>query len=632
MSRDPEQHSSAGSAERADPRVAYLDQALWSQLQNPLDFDAFGAAWLALLCQNIHGVRAGLLVLSDGADRRMRPVSVWPGNWTPSPPVMAAAEAALVEKAPIARAAQLDDDEGYNAPEFCQVAHPVIIDGVPAGVAALEIKIRPKREISLVLREIQWGSAWIEAAIRGKKDSVAHESLGRLRHALDLFAAMLDTRGVAEAANALATEFAAVLECDRVSIGIQRRQSIEVLAMSHSAYFDKRMQLVHSLLRIMEEAADQRAVISYPQDKHGLQTVREHEKFSEANSNECILTAPFRIDEWRNGVIVFERPAERPFSDEDIDLVAAVSALAGPVIEDRLDLDRPILVKLRDWGVGEVRKLTGPEHVGRKVFATVVLFLLAFFTFAFGTFHVTADVRMEGSVRRTIVAPIEGFVDDSSVRPGDQVAAGDILATLDTGDLRIERVQWLSEKRKASLEYARAMSSGERASLGVLSAQIAQADAQLELLDLQIERSTLKAPFDGVVVAGDLTQSIGASVSRGEVLFEIAPLNAYRVVAQVDERDIGFVKAGQKCRLILASTPGKRIPCEVNEITPVSTTEDGQNYFRVEAQIPDGVAVAGLRPGMEGVAKIDAGSRRLIWIWTREAVNWLRLAAWRWLP
>ena len=54
------------------------------------------------------------------------------------------------------------------------------------------------------------------------------------------------------------------------------------------------------------------------------------------------------------------------------------------------------------------------------------------------------------------------------------------------------------------------------------------------------------------------------------------------------------------------------------------------NFFRVDAEL-DRVP-ARLRPGMEGVGKVLVGERRLIWIWTHEAVNWMRLALWRWLP
>jgi hypothetical protein len=62
----------------------------------------------------------------------------------------------------------------------------------------------------------------------------------------------------------------------------------------------------------------------------------------------------------------------------------------------------------------------------------------------------------------------------------------------------------------------------------------------------------------------------------------------------------------------------------------VSTTEDGRNFFRVEAQVDD--PSPRLRLGMEGVGKVEVGERRLIWIWTHSLVDWARLAVWNWLP
>ena len=76
--------------------------------------------------------------------------------------------------------------------------------------------------------------------------------------------------------------------------------------------------------------------------------------------------------------------------------------------------------------------------------------------------------------------------------------------------------------------------------------------------------------------------------------------------------------------------PGKPLPLVVERVTPVATADDGRNFFRVEARL-EGPTPA-LRPGMEGVAKIEVGERRLIWIWTHSLVDWLRLWIWTWLP
>ena len=133
-----------------------------------------------------------------------------------------------------------------------------------------------------------------------------------------------------------------------------------------------------------------------------------------------------------------------------------------------------------------------------------------------------------------------------------------------------------------------------------------------------------------LTVSGDLGQSLGAPVGRGDVLFEVAPLEAFRVVLEVDESDVRDIREGQRGSLILTSAPQQALPFEVRTVTPISTSEEGRNFFRVESELlePPG----DLRPGMEGVGKVTIGSRRLVWIWTHDLLDRLRLLFWSWLP
>ena len=76
--------------------------------------------------------------------------------------------------------------------------------------------------------------------------------------------------------------------------------------------------------------------------------------------------------------------------------------------------------------------------------------------------------------------------------------------------------------------------------------------------------------------------------------------------------------------------PGERFDFTVSKITPVNEAKDGRNYFRVEAQLQSDTGR--LRPGMEGVGKISIEERKIVWIWTRSLVDWVRLTLWSWAP
>jgi multidrug resistance efflux pump len=278
------------------------------------------------------------------------------------------------------------------------------------------------------------------------------------------------------------------------------------------------------------------------------------------------------------------------------------------------------------WG----RALVGPRHTGLKLFSALVTIAILGMTFIHVDYRVAAKTVVEGAVQRAAVAPFEGYVAESLVRAGDTVVKGQLIVRLDERDLLVERAKWDAEREQHLRKYRQALANYDRASMSVIGAQVNQAEAQLNLVDEKLTRAIIVAPFDGVVVSGDLSQLLGSPVEQGKVLFEIAPLDAYRVILKVDERDITYVALAQRGELRLSGLPSSYLPFTVKQITSVSTAEEGRNYFRVEAHVES--TGGRLRPGMEGVGKIITTEHSLIWIWTHNLTDWLRLTLWSWLP
>jgi RND family efflux transporter MFP subunit len=293
--------------------------------------------------------------------------------------------------------------------------------------------------------------------------------------------------------------------------------------------------------------------------------------------------------------------------------------------------DRWLIQKAGDSLRRYAQKLTGPRHTILKLISFGLLATLIFFSVVNGDFRVTADARLEGVVQRALAAPLAGYIAEANVRAGDIVAAGDVLFTLDDRDLWLERLKWDSQKLQYRREYSEAVALHERAQASVLAAQVEQAEAQIALIEEQLQRVQVRAPFAGIVVSGDLSQSLGIPVERGDVMFELAPLDAYRVILQVDERDIGEIAVGQQGQLALTGLPGEKLPIVIERVTPVATAEEGQNFFRVEAALVQETSPL-LRPGMEGVGKVEIDRRKLIWIWTYKIVFWIRMFFWSWWP
>jgi hypothetical protein len=78
--------------------------------------------------------------------------------------------------------------------------------------------------------------------------------------------------------------------------------------------------------------------------------------------------------------------------------------------------------------------------------------------------------------------------------------------------------------------------------------------------------------------------------------------------------------------LASASHPGDFVGFEVDRIEPEAEVVDGQNVFRVRIQLDR--VTDWLRPGVEGEAKVHVAKRSYAYLWTRDAVNWVRMKLW----
>lgn len=452
-----------------------------------------------------------------------------------------------------------------------------------------------------------------------------------LQTVIELVAASIRYPQFRAAAGAVTTELATRLRCDRVSLGFVGRQGVHVEAISRSATVDRRTSLAGAIEAAMTEALDQDATLVFPTAPDGrVRVTRAHAELARHYHAGSVCTVPISRDGRLVAALTLEHPAADKFDRSTVALCEAVVALVGPILADKRHQDLWIGVRLAAVARTYLEKLLGPRHPGLKLASVSALLLMLLLGLASGEHRVSAPATLEGSVQRVVVAAIDGFVASAPARPGDLVEEGQLLAQLDDKDLNFEVLKWTGEKNKLLQEYRAAMAEIDSAKVTVLRARLERADAELALAEGNLSRTRLLAPIRGVVVRGDLSQSLGAPVERGQTLFQVAPLNSYRVMLAVDERDVGRIRAGQVGRLALTGSPGDYLPFTVVRITPVSTAADGRNSFAVEAQLDRTPAL--IRPGMQGVAKIDIGQRRLIWIWSHKLIDWFRLWTWSWLP
>jgi multidrug efflux pump subunit AcrA (membrane-fusion protein) len=553
---------------------------------------------------------------------------VWPDPSRDLQYLSPTAERTLKERRGIVTAS-----DGSSAPTRDQSAYlgyPIEVSGVLRGAVVLDIAPGSEFAVQRAVRLLHWGSAWLLDYFRQQALEQREAQLQRTALAMDLVATAVQESRLTASALAVANELAARLNCDRVSIGFNESGSLEVRAISHTATFDPKMSLVRLIGEAMDEVLDLESVLVYPTSDDDELGAMAHAELAREFKNVAVCSVPLLVDGRTTGVLTFERSSGAVFDAETVELGKTVGELLGPILRLKRDNERSAWRRARDTIREGLQALFGPDHPGLKFVALLAVGILLFFSLATGTYRVSAKTVIEGAVQRSAVAPFDGHIAESLVRAGDVVIQGQILCRLDDRDLKLEQARLRSEREQLVRKHRQALAVQDRAAMVVLAAQINQVEAQIALVDDKLARAALVAPFDGVVVSGDLNQLLGAPVEQGKILFQIASLDAYRVILEVDERDIAFVAIGQMGELVVSGIPNQRMDFSVQQITPVSTTQDGRNYFRVEAHLAS--PADRLRPGMEGVGKISTRELKLIWIWTHSLLDWLRIWAWNRLP
>lgn len=626
---ESEIHDAGVATQAADLALRQGREQAWKQFADARSAEDFCGSWLSIQCQIIGGVADGVVVLQKPGSKALAPVAFYPDVKRDRSHLAEITERALKEGRGVVNSGSATDAADSALPH-CQLAYPVRIDGQLRGVVGMDLEYRSEAKLRSAMRDLQWGSGWLEVLLRRRADPEEAAHL-RLKLALDLMSSLIEQKGLKDGASALATELAAKLGCDRVTIGLLKGERVKVCAVSHSGQFDRKANLLRAVEDAMHEAIDQRNTVVYPMDRPNQKIVAlSHANLVRESEAGSALTLPLESAGEVVGALTLERAPGFQFDALSMEICEAVAAVAGPIIELKRANERGLLAhfghSIRDlWG-----RLVGPGHPVAKLVALGTIALALFLNFATGEYRISADASVQGEVQRVISAPFNGYIKEAYYRAGDTVKAGDMIARLDDRDLRLERIRLLGQRGQYVKQHREALANHDRTQAEMVSAQLEQVGAQLDQLEEQFVRIALVAPFDGSIVSGDLSQSLGSPVERGQVLFEIAPLEGYRVILQVDERDLANVAVGQTGELIVTSMPDSRFAFTVTKITAINVAEDGRNVFRIEARLDDNAAR--VRPGMEGVGKIHVEERKLVWIWTHALTDWARLWVWTWLP
>jgi HlyD family secretion protein len=250
---------------------------------------------------------------------------------------------------------------------------------------------------------------------------------------------------------------------------------------------------------------------------------------------------------------------------------------------------------------------------------------------------VTATGTLQPTNQVDVGSELSGTVKAVEVDYNDRVKTGQVLARLDTAKLESQVVQSesalstakskvseaqasLQETRREFLRnkdlFARHAASDKdlvaadaaykkaQATLASANSQVAQAKATLAVDRTNLAKAVIRSPIEGMVLARKVEpgQTVAASF-QAPVLFTLAEdLTKMELHVDVDEADVGQVKAGQDATFTVDAYPDRRFPSKIAEVRYAPKTVSGVVTYETLLTVDNGNLL--LRPGMTGTADI----------------------------
>ena len=162
---------------------------------------------------------------------------------------------------------------------------------------------------------------------------------------------------------------------------------------------------------------------------------------------------------------------------------------------------------------------------------------------------------------------------------------------------------------RSDVDQARAARDQARAQVASAQAQIRQQSASTETTRVNLGRTVIRSPVDGVVITRSIEpgQTVAASLQAPELFTIAEDLSKMKIELAVDEADIGQVREGQQVTFTADAFPDRRFRGVVDQVRLAATTTSNVVTYPVVVTVDN--ADGTLLPGLTVNAEIEVSKR-----------------------
>ncbi len=420
---------------------------------------------------------------------------------------------------------------------------------------------------------------------------------------------------------------ATVVPYERAAIALEQRGRSQLKAVSGSA----QVNADDPQYRALNELLQWGSLVHEPLlvTQHGTEISSDREEtrakfeayFTETGMRAFHLV-PLLDEEGRVGSLSFESSDPDFLSEAHLEMIKVLASQATVALRNAslykevpfIGVLEPLLQKKQKFlALEKRRRITLVAGI-----VAVLIFLVAF----------PLPLRIDGTA---VVAPahaahvgteVEGVIRVVNVREGQAVKKGTVLASLEDWEFQSALAGAKAKYQTAVSQMDRALANNDGAEAGIQRAQADYWQSEVARNEQRLNETLLRSPLDGVVATPQIENMVGRKLKFGDTFADIVDNSQALVDVQIDESDVGLLRAGEPASVKLDSFPTRTFHGDVVIVSPQAQLqgEDRVFYARVSVPNPDG----SLRAGMQGRSKISTG-------WQPAGlVMFRRLAMWGW--
>jgi RND family efflux transporter MFP subunit len=424
-----------------------------------------------------------------------------------------------------------------------------------------------------------------------------------------------------------------VIPYERAAIALDQRGRVKVRAVSGITKINPEDPDIARLQELLEWTSLSGEPIFVTQhgdevEEERAETRAKFQSYFAESGMRAYQALPLADDDGRVGVLSFESSDPDFLNSAHLEMIKVLAGQATVALRNAslyrevpfIDVLRPILEKKRKFlAMEKRRRLALVAGV-----AIALLFLAAF----------PLPLRVDGTA---VVAPahsarvqpeVAGVVQVVSVREGDAVKQGTVLASLADWQYRAELAAAQSKYETAVSQMNHALAANDGTEAGIERVQADYWTAEVARARERLQRTLLRSPIDGLIATPHVEDSVGRDLKPGDTLLEIVDTSRASVDVAVDEGDVSLLRPGEKASVKLEGFPTRTFHGELTVVSPKGELQGDERVFFARVSIPNREGL--IRTGMQGRGKILTAWKPAGEVFFRRPAMWLWSKLWSW--